>query len=534
MQEGVLVSGTAWTLVPIVLTIICVFLTKRILLALGVGIAASAFLLANFDLYGTFRITVDSFFDMFFAEGEMLGFLNMWNISILIFLFCLGIITSFVVLSGGTKALTASIVKRVKSRKGVQGITLIIGILLIIDDYFCAIVAGYAGRTLSKGFSVSRARMSYIVDSVSAPTCIAVPISSWATAIMGNIAVVYASVGVEGNVLLDFIRMVPYHFYVLAAVALVLITITFEFNIFSMKRYERDAIAGNDSSADEVEDETISSQASHGTVLDFVLPIVVLVFVTLGAMIVTGFVESSQEAFAEHGVVYAILDNLDLPLSLLIGGFSGVATTLLMTLRHLARGYVTKSQFGKALLAGLSSMVGANTILIFAWTVAGLIGNLGVGDFVAEILLGSGIPGSYIPFLMFVSAALMAFAIGTSWGTFGIVLPIAGAIAFAVDINLLLPTMSAVLSGAVFGDHASPISDTTVLASAGAGCKVLSHFESQLPYAMLAALLSCVGYLLFGISGGSLLVGYIGFIIAIAAVVVFARYRQKRSIAAPA
>jgi Na+/H+ antiporter NhaC len=553
MDVPVNLAATAWTLIPIILTIACVFLTRRILLSMTVGIVSSAFMVANFNLFQTVRLIERTLFSIFFTgttsvqglDGavvevmvhpnahatQLFGFASRWYFSIIIFLLGLGIITAFVVITGGARAFVESVSKRVKTRRGVQFITVIIGIILMIDDYFNAMVNGNIGKTLAEKHKLSRARVTYNVDSIAAPICIAAPVSSWAVAIMGNMGRVYEQVGREANVFMDFLRMIPYHFYVFAAIGMVIITIVFDFNMFSMKKYEDNMEKGEpDASADDtgVGLELADVESKIGTVWDFWGPILCLVVATVGTMIVTGSQAASAEQIRADGIIYSIMDNMSLSMSLLLGGIAGGVSAMYIGLRHVRAGEVTMEQYRKAVWAGMRSMRTAIAILCLSWMLASLIGRLEVGQFFAGIIQDAGIPSGLIPFLMFITAAIMAFCIGTSWGTFAIVLPIAGAVSYVIDINLLLPAMSAVLSGAVFGDHASPISDTTVLSSAGASCKVIPHFESQLPYAVLAAALASVGYLMFGLAG-NVFVGYIGFAIAIAAVAVLLWFRQKRT-----
>ena len=552
MEQEIYLAATGWTLIPIILTIACVFLTRRILLSMSVGIIASAFMVANFNLFQTVRIIERTIMTIFFTGAtsvqgldgatvevmvhpnahatQLFGFASRWYFSIIIFLLGLGIITAFVVITGGSRAFVESVSKRVKTRKGVQFITVITGIVLMIDDYFNAMVNGNIGKTLAVKHKLSRARVTYNVDSIAAPICIAAPVSSWAVAIMGNISRVYENIEHSGNVFMDFLRMIPYHFYVFAAIGMVLITIIFDFNMFSMKKYEDQVSRGEeDESADDqsIGIELAGVESKLGTVWDFWLPILCLVVATVGTMIVTGAQAASAEQFSADGIIYSIMDNMSLSMSLFLGGIAGGVSALYLGIRHVNAGEITKEQYNKAIWAGLNSMRTAICILCLSWILSSLIGRLNVGLYFAEIIADAGIYRGFIPFIMFVTAAIMAFCIGTSWGTFAIVLPIAGSVAHAIDIALLLPAMSAVLSGAVFGDHASPISDTTVLSSAGAGCKVVDHFQSQLPYAVLAAIMASVGYLVFGLTR-NVFAGYLAFAFAVAVVVIFVRARTRK------
>jgi len=550
-MNQIYLAATVWTLIPIILTIACVFLTKRILLSMTVGIVSSALMVANFNLFQTVRTIERTIMTLFFTgpttvQGigdatvevmihpnahatQLFGFASRWYFSIIIFLLGLGLITAFVVITGGARAFVASVSKRVKTRRGVQFITVVIGIVLMIDDYFNAMVNGNIGKTLAERHKLSRARVTYNVDSIAAPICIVAPVSSWAVAIMGNIGLVYEKIGHDSNIFMDFLRMIPYHFYVIAAISMVIITIVFDFNMFSMRKYEDRMKRGEeDTSADDASVGFALSEveSGKGTIWDFWVPIICLVVATVGTMVVTGAQASTAENFAENGVVYSIMDNMSLSMSLLLGGLAGGISALYLGLRHVKAGEVTKEQYRKAVWAGLRSMRTAIAILCLSWILSSLIGRLEVGRFFAGVIEGAGIYRGFIPFIMFITAAIMAFSIGTSWGTFAIVLPIAGAVAYAIDMSLLLPAMSAVLSGAVFGDHSSPISDTTVLSAAGANGKVIPHFESQLPYAITAAVMASVGYLVFGLTR-NVFVGYIGFAIAVVAVVLFVMSRGK-------
>jgi len=538
MELDVNLAATAWTLIPILLTIICVFVSRRILLSMFVGIIAAAFMASNFQLFDTVILIERTMTGILFSDADtaLFSVFSRWYMSIIIFLLGLGIVTSTVVLTGGAKAFVNSVSRRVKTRKGVQFVTVIVGIVLMIDDYFNAMVNGNIAKTMSEKHNLSRARSSYIVDSIAAPICIVAPVSSWAVAIMGNMERVYETIGVEGRtVFIDFISMIPFQFYVFAAIGLVLITICTDFNMFSMKKYEKRI---NEDGVDLGAEENdvgllVGEQSTKGTLFDFWAPIICLAFATVATMFFTGLQRADWVAGDYYTPIHGVLANMSLSMSLLMGGIAAIVSSMYIAARHVKKGEVTKQQYWKSIVAGLKSMLNPIAILILSWTISTLIGYLEVGDWVAYILYEAGIYGGFIPFIMFVSAALLAFAIGTSWGTFAIVLPIAGAVVSATgNMHLLLPSMAAVLSGAVFGDHSSPISDTTVLASAGTSCKVLSHFESQLPYAILAAILTSIGFLFFGLTG-TVLLGYIALAVMLAiTVVVFLLIKKKRGGAA--
>ena len=536
ITEYIPLAGTAWTLIPILLTVICVFFTRRILLSMFVGIVSANFMAANFHLFDTFMLTERTFMRVLFrpeTPGALLGIFDRWYSSIIIFIIGLGMITSMVVLSGGARAFVVAVSKRVKTRKGVQYLSVLTGIALMIDDYFNAMVNGTIAKTLGDRHRLSRARTSYIVDSIAAPICIAAPVSSWAVAIMGNISGVYGELGLyyDRNIFIDFLMMIPYHFYVFAAIGMVLLTIKWDFNIFSMKTFqEKFHETGEDDAADLVTEGLLSgTQSNKGTVWDFWGPVIALFVFTVVGMFVTGIQGAIRnDAFGGEAYwLFTVFGNWSLSISLTVGGIAAIIASIIVGARHVRNGEVTKEQFRKALIAGPRSMAGATCILILSWTIGRSVGYLRVGDFVSDALNAAGIGAGLIPFIMFIAAALLAFAIGTSWGTFALVLPIAGAVVAGTDnMHMLLPAMSAVLSGAVWGDHSSPISDTTILAAAGTTCKTVDHWRSQMPYAIIAAILAGIGYLAFGLTG-IVWVGYIAFLIAIALVAIYASSKKK-------
>lgn len=526
-------TGTIYALIPVLLTIIVVLVTKKILPALGTGIVSAALLVANFNFeegQSFIRLIENSFLNVIFREGQVLGFIARSNGAIFLFLFSLGIITAYVVLSGGASAFANWTISKVKTKSGVLYTSFGLGMLLFIDDYFNALVVGNVSQPLAKKLNISKAKIAYIADSTAAPVCIAAPISSWATAIMASMYIIFDQAGIEDGVFWAFIRMIPYHFYVVAAIALVFITIKYNFNIGSMKAYEQSALDGRDESEETSESEGSEEEtSSKGTVWDLILPVLVLTVVTLFVMFRSGYNDSPLEQVQEHGIFYAMLDNIDLSLSLALGGLSGVFTAMVLTVRHVFSGEIKWSSYGNALVLGIKSMLNPIAVLWLAKVISDLIGQLELGDYLAHLIEASNMPVGLIPFIMFVVASILAFATGTSWGSFGILLPIAGAVAAATDITLMLPVMSAVLSGAVFGDHASPISDTTLLAATGAGCKVMAHFESQLPYALLAAFISGIGYLAFGLTS-SLIVAYIFVTVALVSVAIYAKSKEQKEL----
>ena len=528
-EERMIMVGTIYSLIPALLTIALVVLTRRVVLSLSMGAISAAFILANFSIVQTIQTLVGTFLNLIFEENGLLGFLNDWNLSILFFLLALGVITAYIVLSGGASAFSKAIVKHVNSREGVQYTSALLGILIFVDDYFNALVVGNVSKPLAKQQKISRARLAYIVDSTSAPICVISPISSWATGIMGSMAVIFTSTGATYNTFFAFLQTIPYHFYVITCVLMVFVVIKYNFNLGLMKKYEQDALNGNDSSlsrAEVISTHGCEVESSKGTMWELILPILTLIIVTVLTMAYTGYV-GAVNGESEFNLFFAILDNIKLSTSLRVGGAAGLIVSMGLTYRHVSKGEVTKKQYLHSFFLGIKSMTGAIVILLLAWAICDLVGALDAGGYLASIITSAHINPNFIPVVMFIMASLMAFATGTSWGSFGILLPIAGSVAAAIEMNLMIPVMAAVLSGAIFGDHASPISDTTLLSATGSGCDLAAHFNSQLPYALLSAVIASLGYISFGLTE-SLWIAYLVMFISIITTIFYAKAQKSK------
>lgn len=499
---GLVMENTIYSLIPPLLAIIMVILTRRVLLSLGVGIVSAALLLAEFSLTGTFALIFDSVKGIFWSEGE----LNTWNVYIILFLLVLGVITAFISISGGSRAFGDWAMKRVKTRTGAQIIGAVLGIIIFIDDYFNALAVGQISRPITDRQRVSRAKLAYLIDSTSAPVCVISPVSSWGAYIITLIGTILAANNItEYTAFSAFIQMIPMNLYVWATLAMVFIVIIKNVDIGSMKVHEMRAVKEGKlydpakPPAGVLKDDLPTS--TKGSVGDLVWPIAVLIVGTVSTMLWTGY-----EATEGSATILTIFENTDVSKSLILGGLLGLAVTLGLFFRQafVLKG-VNGAVFGKGVWAGLNSMLPSVYILLFAWSISDLIARLETGKYMAGLVESSNVNISLLPFLLFVIAGIMAFSTGTSWGSFGILLPIAGNIAAATDINLLLPAMAAVLAGAVFGDHCSPISDTTILSSTGAGCNHMEHVITQMPYALICAGMAGIGYLVLGFTGSTIL-----------------------------
>lgn len=478
------------TLIPPLLSIIMVIATKRVILSLGVGIISGAFLLEDFNIVGSLKVVFQSFVEIFYVDGAW----ELSNIYILSFLFLLGILTAFVSLSGGSRAFGNWALKRVKTKLGAQLLTVGLGFLFFIDDYFNALAVGQISRPITDRHKVSRAKLSYLIDSTSAPICVIAPISSWGAYIIMLITSVLAVNGItEFSGLTAFIHMIPMNFYAITTLSLVLLVVFFKADFGKMKEHEVLASQGQLFDAKKaVPGELKVDKQLNGGVSQLMFPVITLFVTTISAMIYTGY-----QAVGEFNLL-GIFENTETNKSLFIGGVASVIVSFVLLISRLRKEKLDNSLgfVGKGVIQGLKSMVSAVLILIFAWALSSVISELQTGAYLASLVERFDVSVMWLPVLFFVISGFMAFSTGTSWGAFGILLPIAGSVAVSVDLAILLPAMAAVLAGAVFGDHCSPISDTTILSSTGAGSPLMDHVLTQLPYAALCAAISIVGFIL--------------------------------------
>jgi len=497
--------SSIYSLLPPLLTIAMVILTKRVLLSLGVGIFSSALLLAVDESNGflgvlksTFLLIWDAVKGIVVSDGE----LNTWNVYIILFLLLLGIITAFISITGGSRAFGEWALKRVKTRVGAQFVTAILGVLIFIDDYFNSLAVGQVSRPLTDRHNVSRAKLAYMIDSTSAPVCVVSPISSWGAYIIALFVPIFAEHSInQYSEFSAFIQIIPMNIYVWVALAFVFLVAWKQVNIGPMKVHEQRAMeTGVVHDPDKVAPGELKEKlpvSQHGTVGDLVWPIIALFVGTVGAMIWTG-----SSADGEGATVLQIFENTDVAKSLLYGGLIGVAAALLMFVRQMRKSEVISGQLlFRGIFEGIKSMMPAIYILVFAWSIITLIGSLDTGGYLASVVESIDMDVRWLPVILFLIAGLMAFSTGTSWGSFGILLPIAADIVAVVNVDLLLPSLAAVLAGAVFGDHCSPISDTTILSSTGAGCNHIDHVMTQLPYAVVSATVAAIGFILLGFTG---------------------------------
>lgn len=489
------------TLVPPLLAITLVVATRKVLLSLGLGVLSAAFLVADGSPLGTLELVWGAFRDVFWLDGA----LNTTYVYILVFTLALGVTTAFVLMSGGTRAFADWAQGRIRTRRGAVVLPAVLGVVIFIDDYFNALAVGQVSRPVTDRHHVSRAKLTYLVDSTSAPVAVLAPFSSWGAYILGLLAPIVAESSLEVSDVGAFLRAAGANYYAFAAITLVALTVVLSLDLGPMRREERRALLEGRTYD---EGDTIPGQLSEdlpvhrpGAKRALVVPFALLVVGVLGGIVWTG-----QRAAGSWSVI-DILASTDVTFALLVGGALGLAASIYYYARDTSENPKFGAHtFGRGWVEGLRSMAPAVAILLLAWMLGGLIDSLGTGEYLGGLVEDASIGAAWLVPTVFLLAAAMAFATGTSWGSFGLLLPIAGGIVNSLDApELLLPALGAVLAGAVAGDHASPISDTTILSSTGAGCNVITHVTTQLPYVLVAVTCATAGYVLLALSGSTAL-----------------------------
>jgi Na+/H+ antiporter NhaC len=467
--------ATFWSLVPPLVAIILALITKEVYSSLFIGIVTAALFCTNFNVVTAYTTM--------FNDGFIASLADSWNVGILIFLVILGTIVVLMNKAGGSVAYGKWAQEKIKTRKGTLFATFALGVLIFVDDYFNCLTVGSVMRPVTDSHKVSRAKLAYLIDATAAPVCMIAPISSWAAAVSGV---------VEGeNGLSLFIRAIPYNLYSLLTIATIIIITTFDIDFGLMKKHEDNAKNGDlfTSGTKVADDGSFDAISSKGKVIDLAFPVIVLIFCCIIGMIYTGGFfdgENFVDAFA----------NCDASLGLSMGSTAALLVTIIF---YVSRKVLSFKNCMEAFPEGFKAMIGPILILTFAWTLSGLTKQLGAAEYVSGIFAGSASElTGMLPAIVFVVAIFLAFSTGTSWGTFGILLPIVVGIG-NLPGNLLIITIAACLAGSVCGDHCSPISDTTIMASAGAQCDHINHVSTQLPYALLVAAVSFVGYCIAGV-----------------------------------
>ena len=464
--------GTAWSLLPPVVAIILALITKEVYSSLFLGLVSGALLYAKFNTIETLEAV--------FTKGIIAGIDSSGNIGILTFLVTLGILVVLLGRSGGTAAYGRWAGKRIHSRRTAMLSTFALGVLLAVDDYFNTLTVGNVMRPITDRNRISRAKLSYIIDATAAPMCMIMPISSWAAAVSGNIE---TTNGVE-----LFLKAIPFNFYSLLTLAMVVLICVLQFDFGKMKLHEENAKKGDLFTtgfrpSEEVEDN------GRGKVIDLVLPVVVLIVTCVAYMLYTG------GFFRGIDLITAFAD-CNASLGLCMGALVTLGFSIIY---YYLRGLMDFKELMDCVATGFKSMVPALLILIFAWSLSEITVLLGVNEFVAGVFSGGASGFAFLlPAIVFAVSVGLAFATGTSWGTMGILLPIVAGI--GLDEKMMIISISACLAGAVCGDHCSPISDTNIMSSTAANCDHLAHVATQLPYAGVVLIISFVMYIVAGIT----------------------------------
>ena len=476
VRESISSYGTFLSLVPPVIAIALALITKEVYSSLFIGILAGSLIYSNLNIWGMLTNTCD----------VMIGKLSdSWNVGILIFLVLLGMMVSLINKAGGSAAYGRWASKHIKTRTGAILSTALLGTLIFIDDYFNCLTVGSVMRPVTDKHGISRSKLAYLIDATAAPVCIIAPISSWAAAV--------SSVAPEGQGLTLFIQSIPYNLYALLCLACVVLMAMMKVDFGKMREHELNAMNGDlFTTAGRPYEEAVMDTDKKGKVIDLVLPVLSLIASCVMTMVYTGgFFDAGSDSYMNFIDAFA---NSDASVGLVLGAIIAIAFTMLL---YFCRKVISFKDFADSFSEGFKAMSSAILVLTFAWTLSGVTSQLGATVFVAEFVRNSASHlANFLPAIVFMIAVFLAFATGTSWGTFGVLLPIVCAVFPSGELMII--SVSACLAGAVCGDHCSPISDTTIMASAGAQCDHINHVSTQLPYAFLVAGVSFVGYILAG------------------------------------
>lgn len=500
-------KGTLWSLFPPVIAIGLALITKEVYSSLFVGILSGGIIYAaasGTGFEGTFKAVVQ--------DGLITNLSNAYNVGILVFLVVLGIIVVLMNKAGGSRAYGEWAAAHIKGRRGVALSTFFLGVLIFVDDYFNCLTVGSVMRPITDKHNISRSKLAYLIDSTAAPICIIAPISSWAAAVSGTVE------GVNGISL--FINTIPYNLYAFLTILMVIFISVSDTDYGPMKIHEDNAKNGDIfTTQNNTYEQDAQPVTERGRVIDLILPVAVLIVFCVVGMIYTGGFFSGTDfvtAFANCDAAYGL-------------SLGSISALIVIIAYYMFRRVLKFNECMDSIAAGFKQMVPAILILTFAWTLKTMTNHLEAGAFVSGVVQSATALSVLLPVILFVVAIGLAFATGTSWGTFGILIPIVTSVFEAELANVSqtgeIPSMviiciSACLAGAVCGDHCSPISDTTIMASTGAQCDHVNHVSTQLPYALTVAAVCVVGYLLSGFVHNVFIV--LGFSLVLMLAVLFA------------
>ena len=489
---------TGWlSLLPPFIAIVLALITKEVYSSLFIGVFSGMIIYTVFT-GGTIVSAASLTFDMMYTKIAD-------NAYMIIFLALLWAVVSLVSKSGGSMAYGQWAGKRIKTKRSAALATSLLGVLIFIDDGFNCLTIGTVMRPITDRLKISREKLAYIIDATAAPVCIIAPVSSWAVAVASEVS--------QTNGFNVFLSTIPFNFYALMTIIMVFVIGLTGKDFGPMKKAEEYAAKNAAAAAESAE-----QPSTKGKVIDLVLPIVVLIICAiLGMAYVGGYF---------RGVSFSEAIGYNPTAGLSLGAFAGLITALIL---YLPRKLMKPGEFIDSIVTGIGSIVPPMLILILSWTLGGVCRQLiGTGQFISSFVETSDLPLSLLPFLIFIIAAIMSFSMGTSWGTFGMLIPIITMICETDGASsLLVPALGATLAGSVYGDHCSPISDTTILASTGADCKHIRHVETQLPYATLVAVVCAVGYLITGFTLSPWVALAVETVLLVAAILIFSRHSDR-------
>ena len=468
--------ATFWALVPALVAIALALITKEVYSSLFIGITVGALFYSGFSFEGTVL--------HIFQDGIVGVLTDSYNVGILVFLVILGTMVALMNKAGGSAAFGQWASKHIKTRVGAQLATILLGVLIFIDDYFNCLTVGSVMRPVTDKHKISRAKLAYLIDATAAPVCIIAPISSWAAAVSGFVE------GEDGLAL--FVRAIPFNYYAILTIVMMVGMALLKVEFGSMALHEKNAANGDLFTTAErpyANQSQENAEESKGKVIDLLIPIISLVICCVIGMIYTG-------GFFEGTDFVTAFSQSDASVGLALGSFFGFLITIVL---YLVRRVLPFRKCMECLPEGFKAMVPAILILTFAWTLKAMTDSLGAKEYVAGMMeSAAGGLLAFLPAIIFLVGCFLAFATGTSWGTLGILIPIVVAVFSRTNEQLMIISISACMAGAVCGDHCSPISDTTIMASAGAQCEHVNHVSTQLPYAVVADAVSFVSYIIAG------------------------------------
>lgn len=498
--------ATFWALVPALVAIALALITKEVYSSLFIGITVGALFYSGFSFEGTVL--------HIFQDGIVGVLTDSYNVGILVFLVILGTMVALMNKAGGSAAFGQWASKHIKTRVGAQLATILLGVLIFIDDYFNCLTVGSVMRPVTDKHKISRAKLAYLIDATAAPVCIIAPISSWAAAVSGFVE------GEDGLAL--FVRAIPFNYYAILTIVMMVGMALLKVEFGSMALHEKNAANGDLFTTAErpyANQSQENAEESKGKVIDLLIPIISLVICCVIGMIYTG-------GFFEGTDFVTAFSQSDASVGLALGSFFGFLITIVL---YLVRRVLSFRKCMECLPEGFKAMVPAILILTFAWTLKAMTDSLGAKEYVAGMMeSAAGGLLAFLPAIIFLVGCFLAFATGTSWGTFGILIPIVVAVFSGTNEQLMIISISACMAGAVCGDHCSPISDTTIMASAGAQCEHVNHVSTQLPYAVVAAAVSFVSYIIAGFVKNPVICMIIAIVLMIGVLFVL-RQRQLKS-----